>query len=128
MISDPLMASSSSTTSNTSHIITNQSTQISFSFSTPVKLDRLNFMLWRKQVLTSIRENRLEHLISNDQMIPYRYITHIEADGSIQKIENPAYIHWRAQDQDQTLIGWILSSITEDILSFILNCDNSFEA
>ena len=96
MVSDPLMTSSSSTTANPSHIITNQSTQISFSFSTPVKLDRLNFMLWRKQVLTSIRGNRLEHLIYDDQMIPDRYITHIEADGSIQKIENPAYIHWRA--------------------------------
>ena len=57
MVSEPLIASSSSTTSNPNHITSNQSTLISFSFSTPVKLDRSNFMLWRKQVLTSIRGN-----------------------------------------------------------------------
>ena len=120
------MASSSSTTSNPSQITTNQSTQTSFSFSTLIKLDISNFILWRKQVLTSIRGIQLEHLIFDDQMIPNRYITHTEADGSVQKIKNPAYIHWRAQDQ--TLLGWILSSISEGILSSILNCDNSFEA
>ncbi|KAL9460296.1 hypothetical protein AB3S75_003495 [Citrus x aurantiifolia] len=83
-------------------------------------------MLWRKQVLTSIRGNRLEHLISDNQVTPDRYITHTEVDGSIQKVENPAFVHWRAHDQ--ILLGRILSSISEGILSSILNCDSAFEA
>ena len=83
-------------------------------------------MLWRKQVLTLIRGNRLEHLISDDQMIADRYITHTKVDGLVQKFENPAYIYWRAQDH--ILLGWILSSISEGILISILNCNNSFEA
>ena len=126
MVSEPLMASSSNTIFNPNHITSNQSTQISFSFSFPVKLDRSNFMLWRKQVLTTIRGNRLEHLISDNQVTPDRYIAHTEVDGSIQKVENPTFVHWRAHDQ--TLLGWILSSISEGILSSILNCDSAFEA
>ena len=104
----------------------NQSSHISFSFSTPVKLDRSNFMIWRKQVLTTIRGNRLEDFISGNQIIPEQYISNTVADGSVQRITNPAYINWRAQDQ--TLLGWILSSISECILNIVLNCENSFEA
>ncbi|KAH9677665.1 retrovirus-related pol polyprotein from transposon RE1 [Citrus sinensis] len=120
------MASSSSTTSNPNQMNINQSSHISFSFSTPVKLDRSNFMIWRKQVLTTIRGNRLEDFISGNQIIPEQYISNTIADGSVQRITNPAYINWRAQDQ--TLLGWILSSISEGILNTVLNCENSFEA
>ena len=70
------MASSSSTTSN-------QSSYISFSFSTPVKLDRSNFMIWRKQVLTTLRGNHLEDFISGNQIIPEQYISNTVVDGSV---------------------------------------------
>ncbi|KAH9750824.1 retrovirus-related pol polyprotein from transposon RE1 [Citrus sinensis] len=83
-------------------------------------------MIWRKQVLTTIRGNRLEDFISGNQIIPEQYISNTVADGSVQRITNPAYINWRAQDQ--TLLGWILSSISEGILNTVLNCENSFEA
>ena len=39
----------------------------SFSFVTPVKLDQNNFILWRTQVLTSIKGNDLEGFINGDQ-------------------------------------------------------------
>ena len=83
-------------------------------------------MIWRKQVLITIRGNRLEDFISGNQIIPGQYISNTIVDESVQKIENPAYINWRAQDQ--TLLGWILSSISESILNIVLNCENSFEA
>ena len=62
----------SSSTTNQNHLIVHQTqpTQISFTFATTVKLDRSNFILWRKQVLTSIRGNRLEGFISENQNIP----------------------------------------------------------
>ena len=44
----------------------------------------------------------------------------------MQKVDNPAYINWRAQDQ--ILLGWLLSSVSEGILSSILNCENSRDA
>ena len=90
------MASSSSTTSNPNQMNINQSSHISFSFSIPVKLDRSNFMIWRKQVLTTIKGNHLEDFISGNQIIPKQYISNRVADGSIQRITNPTYINWRA--------------------------------
>ncbi|KAL9459370.1 hypothetical protein AB3S75_002715 [Citrus x aurantiifolia] len=120
------MASSSNTTTLSNSTNANQSSQISFSFSNPIKLDRSNFLIWRKQVLTSIRRNRLEEFISKNQTIPEQHIIQTTVDGSVQKVDNPAFINWRAQDQ--ILLGWLLSSVNEGILSSILNCDNSRDA
>ncbi|KAH9696661.1 retrovirus-related pol polyprotein from transposon RE2 [Citrus sinensis] len=120
------MASSSNITTLSNSTNANQTSQISFSFSNPIKLDRSNFLIWRKQVLTSIRGNRLEDFISENQIIPEQHIIQTTVDGSVQKVDNPAYINWRAQDQ--ILLGWLLSSVNEDILSSILNCDNSRDA
>lgn len=77
------MASSSSTTSNLNTTNVAQASKISFSFSTLVKLDRSNFLLWRKQVLTSIKGNQLEEFISNAQIILDQYINQIAYDGSM---------------------------------------------
>lgn len=57
MVPEPNRASSSnlqtasrnSTTNNTKH-----HTQTILSFDTPIKLDRMNYLLWHSQVLTSI--------------------------------------------------------------------------
>lgn len=37
-----------------------------FSFVTPVKLDKKKFILWRTQVLTSVKRNCLEGFINGD--------------------------------------------------------------
>ncbi|KAH9792303.1 retrovirus-related pol polyprotein from transposon RE2 [Citrus sinensis] len=115
------MASSSNTTSNQPIINSISNSQTSFTFAATVKLDRSNFLLWRKQVLMSIRGNRLERFISEPQVVPDQYLS----GGSGESIENPAYINWRAQDQ--TLLGWLLSTVSEGILSSVLNHDTSFD-
>ncbi|KAH9723964.1 retrovirus-related pol polyprotein from transposon RE2 [Citrus sinensis] len=119
------MASSSTTNQNHSIVHQTQSTQISFTFATTVKLDRSNFLLWRKKVLTSIRGNRLERFISENQNIPEQYLSQARTDGSVERTENPAYVNWRAHDQ--TLLSWLFSTISEGILSSILNYDTSFD-
>ena len=43
----------------------------------------------------------------------------------MERTENPAYVNWRAQDQ--TLLSWLLSTISEGILSSIFNYDTSFD-
>ncbi|KAH9769131.1 retrovirus-related pol polyprotein from transposon RE1 [Citrus sinensis] len=113
MVSEPVRASSSAQQ-------TNQQSQIIFSFNTPIKLDRSNYLLWRFQVLASIRGNRLEGFINGTKPAPEEQFTQVGADGSIQKIDNLEYQNWRSQDQ--TLLGWMLSSISEgyrDIATFI---------
>lgn len=96
MVPEPSMASSSTTNQN--HSIANQiqSSQTSFTFAATVKLYRSNFLLWRKQVLTSIKGNRLEGLISEAQNILDQYLFQSRADGFVEKIENLAYVNWRA--------------------------------
>ncbi|KAL9438517.1 hypothetical protein AB3S75_024229 [Citrus x aurantiifolia] len=119
------MASSSNTISNQTIINSNQHTQTSFTFAATVKLDRSNFLLWRKQVVTSIRGNRLERFILEPQVIPEQYLVDSPIEGSGESIENPAYSNWRAQDQ--ILLGWLLSTISEGILSSVLSYDTSFD-
>ena len=50
------------------------STTVSFTFNTPVKLDQANYLIWRSQVLASIRGNRLEKLIDDSITPPLSHI------------------------------------------------------
>ena len=117
------------TSSNQNTVATNQTT---FSFITPIKLDRSKYMVWKNQVLASIRGNRLEGYINGEKIAPNRFIASSSfagatsgAAGSSQQIENPEYTVWRSQDQ--TLLSWLLSSITEGILSLVHSCNTSFD-
>jgi len=70
---------------------TNQHTQINFSFTNPIKLDRSNYLLWRSQLLASIRGNRLENFITGDKPTPEKYLILAGANRSTQKIDNLEY-------------------------------------
>ena len=76
MVSNPNRASSRNFTGTE----TNQQSQINFSFNTPIKLDRLNYLLWRVQVLASIRGNRLESFINRTKPTPDEHFTQVGAD------------------------------------------------
>ena len=59
------------TLSNQNTVATNQTT---FSFITPIKLDRSKYMVWKNQVLASIRGNRLEGYINGEKIAPNQFI------------------------------------------------------
>ena len=46
----------------------------SYSFVTPVKLDQNNFILWRTQVLASVKGNGLEGFINGDLKCPEQFL------------------------------------------------------
>ena len=75
MVLEPAMASSSNLNTNSNISPSNQSMQTTFSFITPIKLDRSNYMLWRNQVLVSIRGNRLEGYINGEKEVPTQFLT-----------------------------------------------------
>ena len=128
MVSEPNGASSSNQQTimrNPTINNTNQHTQINFSLTNPIKLDRSNYLLWRSQVLASIRGNRLEDFITRIKSAPEEHLLFAGVDGSTQQIDNPEYHIWRSQDQ--TLLGWLLSSISEGILSLVINWESSFD-
>ncbi|KAH9745458.1 retrovirus-related pol polyprotein from transposon RE2 [Citrus sinensis] len=86
-------------------------------------------MLWRNQVLASIRGNRLGGYIKGEKVAPNQFITTggyaRAACRSTQHNENPEYTVWRSQDQ--TLLSWLLSSVTEGILSLVHSCNTSYD-
>ncbi|KAL9426374.1 hypothetical protein AB3S75_033203 [Citrus x aurantiifolia] len=102
----------------------NQTPQIS-NFSTPVKLDRQNFMIWKSQVLPSILGNNLESLINGAKLVPTKFLVQVEEDQIVTTVENPEYIKWLRQDQ--FLLSWLLSTMTESVLSIVVQYTTSFE-
>ena len=94
----------------------------SFTFNTPVKLDQSNFLIWRSQVLASIRGNRLEKFIDDSATPPPSHIAQRIGDD-IRSVENPEFVIWRSQDQ--VLLGWLLSSMSEGIISLVFNLETS---
>ncbi|KAL5834483.1 hypothetical protein ACOSQ4_013980 [Xanthoceras sorbifolium] len=104
------------TTASASNIRGSDSSQLTLSKSSKnftsmkvaltVKLDNSNFLLWRQQVLAAIKGSRLSHYIDPAFKPPNQ----INTDGSV----NEAYLDW--EQQDQNLLCWILSSISQDIL------------
>lgn len=109
---------------------TNQNTQ-SYNFITPIKLDQNNFMVWRNQVLASIKGNGLEGFITGANQCPDQYCNQInEASsstnaGSNSRTENPAFATWIRTDQ--LLLSWMFSSIQENLLTSVIHCVSSKE-
>ena len=82
------MASSSSNPS--AHILSGTS----FTFTTPIKLDRTNYTIWKQQVLSSIRGNGLENYIDESRLCPYQFLPNRSRFGeaSEEDRENPDYV------------------------------------
>lgn len=107
---------------------TNQNTP-SYNFVTPIKLYNNSFMVWRNQVLASIKGNGLESFITGANQCPYQYITQIGAasssstTGSGSRVENPTFTIWIKTDQ--LLLSWMFSSIQENLLAAVIPCVSS---
>lgn len=95
---------------------TNASSSITtFTFTTPIKLDKSNYTIWKSQILSSVRSNELESLLDGLQACPYQFLTGDSSNADDVVQENPTYVIWNKQDQ--MLLSWLLSSIKVEILS-----------
>ncbi|KAE8673817.1 hypothetical protein F3Y22_tig00111772pilonHSYRG00285 [Hibiscus syriacus] len=77
-----------------------------------VVLDEINFLLWKQQILLTIRSHRLERLLTGDVVTPSETV--VDDDGIV--CVNEACEDFVAQDS--ALATWLLSTI---ILIFFLN-------
>ncbi|PNX62442.1 hypothetical protein L195_g061147, partial [Trifolium pratense] len=84
-----------------------------------VKLDRDNYPLWQSLVLPVIRGCKLDCYMLGTKKCPEQFIT--AADKSKQI--NPEFQEWQAQDQK--LLGWLLNSMTVDIVTQLMHCESS---
>ncbi|KAH9781043.1 retrovirus-related pol polyprotein from transposon RE2 [Citrus sinensis] len=103
------MASSSSNPS------THVSSRTSFTFTTPIKLDRTNYTIWKQQVLSSIRGNGLENYIDESRLCPDQFLPN--RSGSAEA----------SGEGHLLLLGWIMSSMSLEILSLVVSSQTSLE-
>ena len=72
----------------------------SFTFMTPVKLDRSNWRIWKSQVLSSVRGNGIEDLLNGTKPCPNQFLQSESANNSstTEARSNPTYETWLRQD------------------------------
>ena len=122
-------AMSSATTSSSSTSSTINSSSSSFpmgsllphQFTIPItlKLDNDNFLLWKQQVLATIRGLNLEHFLDGSG-VPDRYLP--STAGQPLK-PNDAYLHYT--QQDHLIVAWLLASMTSTVLTKMVGLEKS---
>ena len=89
-------------------------------FTTPItlKLDEDNYLLWKHQVLASIRGLKLSHFLDGTN-VPSTTASSA-ADSS-----SPSDDSLRYQQQDQLIIAWLLASMSTPILTNVVGLDTT---
>uniref|UniRef100_A0A803P5F5 Retrotransposon Copia-like N-terminal domain-containing protein n=1 Tax=Cannabis sativa TaxID=3483 RepID=A0A803P5F5_CANSA len=80
----------------------------SLTSSLTIKLDRINYLSWKSQVVTTVIGHDLDQILFSD-VIPTPTL--------INGAPNPEYLHWKRKDQ--LLLSWIRSSMSELILASV---------
>lgn len=106
-------------------LVSNTSTPALTSSSThtfSIKLNGKNYLAWRAQFILLLHYQNLYGFIDGTSIAPPQTIN--STTTPITQILNPEYDLWFKKDQ--LLLSWILSSLTEDIFSYIINLSSSF--
>ncbi|KAA8529787.1 hypothetical protein F0562_034113 [Nyssa sinensis] len=85
-----------------------------------IKLDGTNFLAWSAQLLPLFRSYGLMGIVDGSDPCPAQYSSdELKAQG----ILNYAYVVW--QYKDQTVLGWIISSLSPAVVSTIYGLETS---
>ena len=91
-----------------------------------VKLTKDNYLLWRAQVTPYLRGQQLFGHVDGTIIAPPKFITTSAPSSTTPvQIENPAYSQWFTKDQ--VILSILVSSLSEGILSQVINCTTSQE-
>ena len=82
-------------------------------------------MIWKSQILSSVRANGLEDLFDGSKTSPDQFLQSETESAYIDAELNPAYTTWKRKDQ--LLLSWLMSSISIEILSLVVNSETSLE-
>ena len=129
------MASNENQTNNngalSSIVNTNQISNVSTSvlsslvFNTLIKLTNNNYLVWQSQVIATINANDLEDLIDNSKSPPNRAVINIDSDQTVITTPNPQFQIWRRNDQQ--LMSWLLSTLSEEVLNVVVGARSSLD-
>ncbi|KAJ8633328.1 hypothetical protein MRB53_026664 [Persea americana] len=84
-----------------------------------VKLDRHNYLLWHMPLLKGYE---LEGYVDGSLSCPPRILPTDKTDAE-HLVINPAYTAW--QKQDQVLLGWLFSTLSETTLAQVVGLSTS---
>ncbi|KAL4340626.1 hypothetical protein GQ457_08G015400 [Hibiscus cannabinus] len=84
-----------------------------------VVLDESNFLLWKQQVLLTVRSHRLEDLLTGKATPPAKEVA--GSDGEM--IPNEEYGEFVAQDS--ALASWLLSTVSSHLLSEFVGAETA---
>jgi hypothetical protein len=97
--------------------------------SVTVRLGHNNYMLWRAQMLTHLRSHSLLGHIDGSLIVPAETISTTVGEGqdshTVETV-NPDFATWYIRDQ--TVLGGILATVTEDILAHAMSAPTLREA
>ena len=85
---------------------------VSFPHLVLSKLDNHNFLVWRKQILTTLRGHKLQHFLSETSVLLSEFLS---SDDETQNHVNPKFQDWG--QQDQLIMSWLLASIFDVFLT-----------
>lgn len=90
-----------------------------------IALDHNNYLLWEDHILNLIDSHSYQSFISGKVVIPSKTVVVTLPDSTTREIENPDFLLW--QRSDKLLKGWITSTLSKDILYYIVGLETSFE-
>lgn len=84
-----------------------------------IKFNNENYLLWKQQVMATIRGHSLLHFLEPSST-PSRFLS---AQDEIQRNISTNCLEW--EQQDQFLVSWLLSSMAEGVLTRMVGCDTA---
>lgn len=91
---------------------------ISFKHIFSIKLNEENHLLWKQQVLAAIRGHNLLHFLESTSK-PH----HLNPSSTESSYNDAEVVLW--EQQDQLLVSWLLSSMSESILTRMVGCETA---
>ena len=85
-----------------------------------LKLNEENYLLWKQQVLAAIRGHNLQQYIVSSSSIPPQFLS---LEDEVLGTLNPEFLAW--EQKDQLLLSWLLSSLSEPMLTRFVGCNQS---
>lgn len=87
-----------------------------------IKLTENNYLVWRQQILATVRGYGLESFLTGKTAPPEEWICE---DGSSEERLNPEFSAWNRQDQ--LLSAWIQSSLSECTMVIVFGLSAAYE-
>jgi hypothetical protein len=89
------------------------------------KLTRDNHLFWKTQILPALRDAQVMGLLDGSDGAPTKTIEEENSEKEKKTVSNPAFEVWHARDQ--TVLGWLVKSISPDILAQVVGLEHASE-